>query len=91
MSIHTDGPKVSRSKFSIVAALLECLRELPANLVMRDLAAVRDEVVTVATHIERLHRDEDGYEIRMESRNYGRNELVAVGLIGGPAVYREVR
>ncbi|KVZ90473.1 hypothetical protein WL22_23725 [Burkholderia ubonensis] len=74
-----------------MATLLECLRELPANLVMRDLAAVRDEVVTVVTHIERLHRDEDGYEIRMESRNYGRNELVAVGLIGGPAVYREVR
>ncbi|KVU25134.1 hypothetical protein WK65_14270 [Burkholderia ubonensis] len=74
-----------------MATLLECLRELPADLVMRDLAAVRDEVVAVATHIERLHRDEDGYEIRMESRNYGRNELVAVGLIGGPAVYREVR
>lgn len=74
-----------------MATLLECLRELPANLVMRDLAAVRDEVVTVATHIERLHRDEDGYEIRMESRNCGRNELVVVGLIGGPAVYREVR
>ncbi|KVT75801.1 hypothetical protein WT25_02640 [Burkholderia territorii] len=74
-----------------MATLLECLRELPADLVMRDLAAVRDEVVTVATHIERLHRDEGGYEIRKEPRNYGRNELMAIGLIGGPAVYREVR
>ncbi|WP_080432318.1 hypothetical protein [Burkholderia ubonensis] len=74
-----------------MAALLECLRELPADLVMRDLAAVRDEVATVAAHIERVDRDEDGYEIRKESRNYGRNELVAVGLIGGPAMYREVK
>ncbi|KVP43520.1 hypothetical protein [Burkholderia ubonensis] len=74
-----------------MATLLECLRELPADLVMRDLAAVRDEVATVAAHIERVHRDEDGYEIREESRNYGRNELVAVGLIGGPAMYREVK
>ncbi|PRG18098.1 hypothetical protein [Burkholderia multivorans] len=74
-----------------MATLLECLRELPADLVMRDLAAVRDEIATVAAHIERIHRDEDGYEVRKESRNYGRNELRAIGLIGGPAVYREVR
>ncbi|KWD78358.1 hypothetical protein [Burkholderia ubonensis] len=74
-----------------MATLLECLRELPADLVIRGLAAVRDEVATVAAHIERVHRDEDGYEIREESRNYGRNELVAVGLIGGPAMYREVK
>ncbi|MDF0506616.1 hypothetical protein POK33_38340 [Burkholderia cenocepacia] len=58
---------------------------------MRDLTAVRDEIATVVAHIERVHRDEDGYEVRKESRNYGRNELVAVGLIGGPAIYREVK
>lgn len=74
-----------------MATLLECLRKLPADLVMRDLVAVRDEVATVAEHIERLPQDEDGYEVRKESRNYGRNELTAVGLIGGPAMYREVR
>ncbi|WP_081077333.1 hypothetical protein [Burkholderia pseudomultivorans] len=74
-----------------MATLLECLRELPADLVMRDLAAVRDEVATVAAHIERIHRDEDGYEVRKEPRNYGRNELLAIGLIRGPAMYREVR
>ncbi|MDY7806148.1 hypothetical protein [Burkholderia stagnalis] len=83
--------KHSRCKGRIVATLLECLHELPVDLAMRDLAAVRDEVATVATHIERLHRDENGYEIRTESRNYGRKELVAVGLIGGPTMYREVR
>lgn len=58
---------------------------------MRDLAAVRDEVATVEADIECVHRDQEGYETRMESRNYGRNELTAVGLIGGPAMYREVR
>lgn len=74
-----------------MATLLECLRSLPSDLVMRDMAAVRDEVATVASHIERIGHDEDGYELRKESRNYGRNELVAVGLVGGPAMYREVQ
>ncbi len=73
-----------------MATLLECLRSLPSDLAMRDLAAVRNEVATVAEHIARLHHDEDGYEIRKEPRNYGRNETTAVGLIGGPAMYREV-
>ncbi|RQR62889.1 hypothetical protein DIE12_34465 [Burkholderia sp. Bp9015] len=70
--------------------LLECLHTLPQDLVMRDLAAVRDEVATVGEHIRRLHHDENGYELRKESRNYGRSELIAVGLIGGPAMYREI-
>ncbi|KQR77052.1 hypothetical protein ASG35_12340 [Burkholderia sp. Leaf177] len=73
-----------------MSTLLECLKSLPDDLVMRDLAAVRNEVATVAEHIARLHRDEDGYEVRKESRNYGRNEITAVGLIGGPAMYRQV-
>ncbi|WP_235986687.1 hypothetical protein [Burkholderia contaminans] len=58
---------------------------------MRDLAAERDEIATVAEHIERVHHDEGGYEVRKESRNYGRNELTAVDLIGGPAMFREIR
>nr|WP_241023845.1 hypothetical protein [Burkholderia sp. Ac-20365] len=70
---------------------MECLKSLPGELVMRDMAAVRDEVATVAEHIARLRRDEDGYEVRKESRNYGRDETTAIGLIGGPAMYREVR
>lgn len=74
-----------------MATLLECLRSLPGDLVMRDMAAIRDAVASVASHIERIGRDEEGYEVRKESRNYGRNELVAVGLIGGPAMFREVR
>ncbi|WP_049096874.1 hypothetical protein [Burkholderia cepacia] len=74
-----------------MSTLLECLQSLPGDMTMRDLAAVRDEVATVANHIERILRDEDGYEVRKESRNYGRSELTAVGLIGGPAMYREIR
>ncbi|MBU9360765.1 hypothetical protein KTE52_31060, partial [Burkholderia multivorans] len=56
-----------------MATLLECLRSLPGELVMRDLAAVRNEVATVAEHIQRLGRDEDGYQVRTESHNYGRD------------------
>lgn len=71
--------------------LMECLGSLPSDLVMRDLAAVRNEVATVAEHLDRLHRDEDGYEVRKESHNYGRTKITAIGLIGGPAIYRQVR
>ncbi|WP_321945028.1 hypothetical protein [Burkholderia cenocepacia] len=74
-----------------MATLIECLRELPSDLVMRDLAAVRDEVATVAEHLQRVRHDEDGYELRKQSGNYGRNELRVIGLIRGPAMFREVR
>ncbi|CAD6561347.1 hypothetical protein LMG24235_07283 [Paraburkholderia sabiae] len=73
-----------------VATLLECLKSLPSDLVMRDMAAVRNEVGTVAEHIGWLHRDEDGYEVRKEPRNYGQKEIIAIGLIGGPAMYRQI-
>jgi hypothetical protein len=73
-----------------MSTLLECLRSLPGNLVMRDLAAVRDQDATVEVHIARLRRDEDGYEVRQEPRNYGRSTTIAVGLIGGPAIFREM-
>lgn len=74
-----------------MATLLECLRELPADFVMRDLSAVRDEIATVGEHIARLPFDQDGYEVREEPRNYGQSTTIAVGLIKGPAVFREVR
>lgn len=74
-----------------MATLLECLHSLPDNLVMRDLAATHDEVATVAEHIARLHHDEDGYEVRKESRYYKQCDITAVGQIGGPAMYRQVR
>ena len=73
-----------------MSALLECFRSLPGDLVMRDLVAVRDQDATVEAHIARLRRDEDGYEVRHEPRNYGRGMTVAVGVIGGPAIYRQM-
>jgi hypothetical protein len=74
----------------MMATLLECLHQLPANLVMRDLAAVRDQNATVAEHIAKVPHDQDGYEVRRETRNFGRSTALAVGLIGGAAVYREM-
>lgn len=73
-----------------MASLLECLNSLPSDLPMRDLAAVRDATATVAQHIARLHLDEDGYEVREERRNYGRRVIRSIGIIGGPALFREV-
>lgn len=73
-----------------MSSLLECLRSLPGDLVMRDLAAVRDQDSTVEEHIARVARDEDGYEVRHEPRNYGRSTTIAVGLINGPAIFREI-
>ncbi|MGH8782861.1 hypothetical protein [Paraburkholderia sp.] len=57
---------------------------------MRDLAAVRDEVATVAEHMTRLALDEGGYELRDEPRNFGRSKAIAVGLVGGRTMYRQV-
>ncbi len=74
-----------------MATLLECLNSLPGDLLMRDLASVRDAVASVSEHIKRVRLDEDGYEVRKESRNYGRSELTAVGLVVGPTMYREIR
>ncbi|MDR5825992.1 hypothetical protein [Caballeronia sp. LZ043] len=73
-----------------MATLLECLSSLPNNLVMRDLAATHDDVATVAEHIARLHHDQDGHEVRKESRYYKQREITAIGQIGGPAMYRQV-
>lgn len=52
-----------------MATLLECLKSLPPDMVMRDLSAVRNEVALVSEHIARLGRDEEGYEVREERRN----------------------
>lgn len=73
-----------------MATLRECLQSLQADLVMRDLAAVRNEVATVSEHLTSLRSDEDGYEVRNSTRNYGRLTLVEVGLVAGPTIYREV-
>lgn len=76
-----------------MSTLLQCLESLPPELVLRDLSAVRNETATVADHITRLlpHQQEsDGYEVRRESRNFGQSSAVAVGLVRGPTVFREV-
>lgn len=73
-----------------MATLRECLQSLQADLVMRDLAAVRNEVATVSEHLESMRADEDGYEVRESTRYYGKLVLVEVGLIAGPTIYRQV-
>jgi hypothetical protein len=47
----------------------------------------------VAAHIARLSLDQkegEGYEVRREPRNFGAASTVAIGLVRGPAVYREI-
>jgi hypothetical protein len=76
-----------------MSTLLQCLESLPPGLVLRDLSAVRDETATVAAHIARLSLDQkegEGYEVRREPRNFGAASTVAIGLVRGPAVYREI-
>lgn len=73
-----------------MATLLECLKSLPPDMVMRDLAAVRNEVAPVSEHIARLGRDEGGYEVRDERRNYGKDAFKAIGIVGGLTIYRQI-
>lgn len=72
-----------------MATLRECLQTLSGHLVMRDLAAVRNEVGPVSEHLARLRTDEEGYEVRRSTRNYGRTELIEVGVVGGPTIFRQ--
>lgn len=70
----------------------ECLAQLPDDLRMIDLVATgRDNVRTVA-ELREIYggpRDEDGYEVRMGKRNYGRETVVSLGIIGGPNVFNQ--
>ena len=72
-----------------MAKLLQCLQSLPANMILRDLGCVPSKIGKVDVHIARVENDPDGFEIRKERRQHGR-ELTAVGVIGGPIVYRQM-
>lgn len=73
-----------------MATLLECLKSLPPDMVMRDLAAVRNEVAPVSEHIARLGRDEDGYEVREQRWNYGKETRKVVRRVGGLTLFRQI-
>lgn len=72
-----------------MATLLECLKSLPPEMLLRDLAATRDPVASVAEHIARLPHDEEGYEVREEPYNYGKSRRKVVGVVGGLTIYRQ--
>jgi hypothetical protein len=71
-----------------MTTLIACLKSLPQDLQMINLAAVSNQRATVAEHLLRVVRDEDGYEVRKE-RAFGRDSS-AVGIVGGPTIYREI-
>lgn len=70
--------------------LRECLSSLPSDMVMRNLAAVRNEVASVSQHLDLLSHDEDGYEVREERRGYGKLSFKVIGIIGGLTVFRQI-
>lgn len=74
--------------------MLECLRSLPADPVLHDLVTVRDRDAMVVEHIACLSGDEESYEesceVRHEPRDFGRDAPVAVSLVDGPAIFREM-
>lgn len=72
-----------------MATLQECLAKLPSDMLMRDLPAPGRVTATVAELLVKYHRVEDGYEIRDEKFDYGQTLRKAVGVIGGPAIFRE--
>jgi hypothetical protein len=73
-----------------MATLQDCLKQLPTDMQMIDLPAPGTCVVrTVGELLERYQRIEEGYEIREEKYNYGKSTQKAVGVIGGPAIFRQ--
>ena len=67
--------------------LLDCLHTLPPETRLRDRSAVRDQVASVTEHIARVKNDEADYEVR--THRFGARDYIAVGVIGGPDIYRE--
>ncbi|HCF3018593.1 TPA: hypothetical protein NIB55_005863 [Pseudomonas aeruginosa] len=72
-----------------MATLQECLQQLPGDMLMIDLPAPGHVVLTVAELLEKHQRVEHGYEIRDQKYNYGKNTLKVVGVVKGPAIFRQ--
>lgn len=74
--------------------LIDCLRELPPEMMVLDLSVVgkRDKTVgTIIANLRETHANEEGFEVRDEPSNYGKTTMKSVGVIGGTALYREYR
>ncbi|EPG8944080.1 hypothetical protein L4Z64_001487 [Pseudomonas aeruginosa] len=56
---------------------------------MIDLPAPGRVVLTVGELLAKYSRIEVGYEVREEKFNYGKNTRKAVGVIGGPTIFRQ--
>jgi hypothetical protein len=71
--------------------LIECLKQLPSNMVMIDILEIDKfkRFKTVAQIIEqnKNHWNEDGYELRVEK--YGKISKKVIGLINDTHIYIE--
>ena len=72
-----------------MATLHECLKRLPPNMLLVNLAAVTDRKRAAAEWLDSV-RDEDGYELRDRKTNYGKDKVVSIGIVGGPNLFNQL-
>lgn len=70
----------------------ECLAQLPDDLRMIDLLAFGSDKVKTVAELRVIYgggRDDAGYEVRTGRRNYGKDTVVSIGVIGGPNLFNQ--
>ncbi|NGQ95481.1 hypothetical protein G3578_09985 [Brevibacillus sp. SYP-B805] len=70
--------------------LIECLNQLPDEMGLIDLTETGKKVKTVKEIKSELKNpNEDGYELRTNKYNYGKDIKFSIGLIDGPNIYNQ--
>lgn len=72
-----------------MATMQECLEKLPGDMRMIALPEPGHVVMTVAELLEKYKRPEHGFELRDEPYQYGQKTRKVVGIVGGPAIFRQ--
>lgn len=75
--------------------LNECLKTLPSEMLLIDLVEIDrskkiKKVSEILTDLSEQHANEDGFEVRDYTINYGRVTKKSIGIISGPSLYNQV-
>ncbi|WP_017814558.1 MULTISPECIES: hypothetical protein [Paenibacillus] len=67
----------------------ECLNQLHNDLLLIDLSRPGYPTRTVAELKKTMPLEEEGYEVRIRSFNFGRTQKRSIGRIDGPNLWNE--
>jgi len=70
--------------------LLECLNQLPDDMIMKDLASLHGTTARVTEFRQKFTKDGGNYEIGQISSNYGKSVKTSIRVVGGGNVLIEM-